>query len=81
MFQAVVRSQATSAVEITPDDNNDLAQLGAALWIGTGGNLDVELVGGGRVVFKNIQDGTFFPALVKRVYASATTCLDIIAVY
>jgi hypothetical protein len=67
----------------------------AALYIGTGGDLVVNVVGGNEspnnytnaVIFKNIPDGTFFPVIVNNVWATydtdvlITTCSDIVALY
>jgi len=66
----------------------------AALYIGTGGDLVVNVVGGNQndfadnvTVFKNIPDGTFFPVIVDNVWAVydsdifVTTCSDIVALY
>jgi hypothetical protein len=65
----------------------------AALYIGTGGTLVCNVVGGNAnetygqsTVFRNIPDGTFFPVIVDYVYAldyddTETTCSDIIALY
>ena len=63
----------------------------AALYIGTGGDLCVTVVGGSNgdhdtVTFKNIPNGTFFPVIVTNIWAEiagspATTCSDIIALY
>lgn len=66
----------------------------AALYIGTGGDLVVNVVGGNQndfadntTVFKNIPDGTFFPVIVDNVWAVydgdifVTTCSNIVALY
>jgi hypothetical protein len=64
----------------------------AALYIGTGGDLWVNVVGGNNyddlenaTLFKNIPDGTFFPVIVTNVWATndeiSTTCADIVALY
>jgi hypothetical protein len=66
----------------------------AALYIGTGGDLVVSVVGGdanntysGITIFKNIPNGTFFPVIVNNVWAAydanilVTTCSDIVALY
>lgn len=67
----------------------------AALYIGTGGDLVVNVVGGNdsansytnAVIFKNIPDGTFFPVIVNNVWATydttelVTTCSNIVALY
>jgi hypothetical protein len=63
----------------------------AALYIGTGGVLICDVVGGNTnggtyTIFNNIPDGTFFPVIVNRVWGSDggdiyTTCSDIVALY
>lgn len=67
---------------------------GAALYIGTGGDLVCNVVGGNfhapgtanTTIFRNIPDGTFFPVIVNNVWANDdddtfTTCENIIALY
>ena len=67
---------------------------GAALYIGTGGDLVCNVVGGNydapgtgnTTVFRNIPDGTFFPVIVNNVWIDngddiTTTCDNIIALY
>lgn len=63
----------------------------AALYIGTGGILICDVVGGNTnggnyTVFSNIPNGTFFPVIVNHVLADDggsinTTCDDIVALY
>jgi hypothetical protein len=67
----------------------------AALYIGTGGTLVCNVVGGNEnpigtpntTIFKNIPDGTFFPVIVNNVWINdgtvdvETTCSDIVALY
>lgn len=64
----------------------------AALYIGTGGTLICNVVGGNGddglgvfTEFTNIPDGTFFPVIVSNVWAGydegETTCQNIIALY
>ena len=66
----------------------------AALYIGSGGTLVCNVVGGNwhspgtpnTTIFRNIPDGTFFPVIVDNVWvddadAVSTTCSDIIALY
>jgi hypothetical protein len=74
-------------------DNNGQDLKSAALYIGTGGTLCVNVVGGNEgavsnntTVFKNIPDGTFFPVIVNNVWEgddneNTTTCSDIVALY
>ena len=88
---------ATATVIGAPDDPSTGEFLGsAALYIGTGGTLVCNVVGGnantlgtdaqGYTVFTNIPDGTFFPVIVNYVWANDTfgtntTCSDIVALY
>ena len=63
----------------------------AALYIGTGGTLVCDVVGGNTgggayTIFYNIPDGTFFPVIVNHVWEDdggevITTCSDIVALY
>jgi hypothetical protein len=66
----------------------------AALYIGTGGDLVVTVVGGnsgvnqngGATIFRNIPNGTFFPVIVNNIWEDdndgvSTSCSDIIALY
>ena len=67
---------------------------GAALYIGIGGDLVCNVVGGNyhppgtanTTIFRNIPNGTFFPVIVNNVWADdtdgvTTTCDKIIALY
>ena len=80
--------RATSVLEDTIPLN------GAALYIGTGGDLVCNVVGGNfndesvpnTTIFRNIPDGTFFPVIVNNVWVDngneiLTTCDNIIALY
>ena len=79
---------ATEAEGVTPEAHNvdpfvnDLK--GAALYVGSTGNLKVTMAGGGTVTFKNIPDGTFLPIAVKHIQhptaTTADTASDIIAI-
>lgn len=83
--------QAYNAEYVTPDDNADLtlsggaivegSNNGACLYIGTGGNLTVTMLGGQLVTFVNVPDGTFMPIQVRRVWATNTDAADILALY
>ena len=74
-------------------DQNGENLNSTALYIGTGGTLCVNVVGGNEngtsantTVFKNIPNGTFFPVIVNNVWVgddneNYTTCSDIVALY
>ena len=58
----------------------------AALYVGTGGDLVVTIVGSETpVMFKNVPDGSFLPIIVSNVWEwgdmGITTASDIIAIY
>jgi len=91
---------ATRAKEITPLGNGNSAFVdtdplnSAALYIGTGGTLVCNVVGGNgtsygtanTTVFKNIPNGTFLPIIVNNVWVDDddeefTTCDNIVALY
>jgi|694.fasta_scaffold87358_5 hypothetical protein len=83
--------QAFNAEVVTPNDNADLTlgggaiiegrNNGACLYIGTGGNLTVTMIGGQVVTFANVVDGTFMPIQVRKVWASGTDAADILSLY
>jgi hypothetical protein len=75
------RALASEAVDVTPADGSDLATVQAALYVGTGGNIKVDMSGSGTVTFNNVGDGVFLPILVDRVYSTGTTASNIIALY
>ena len=76
-----VTYQAIKAVSITADTDNDLAIIGALIFVGTGGNLEVTTVSGDTVIYKNLPDAYTLPVQVRRVKATNTTATDIIAQY
>ena len=54
---------------------------GAVLYIGTGGDLKVELFGGSVVTLTNVNDGQFIPVQVVKVFSTGTTADDIVALW
>jgi hypothetical protein len=79
--------QANRAVAVTPSntanisDSTEAAKSGVVLYIGTGGDLKVLTSGGDEVTFTNIQDGSFLPVQVLRVFATGTTATNIVALW
>jgi len=87
---AYQKLQGRSAAAVTPSDTSNIPSVstedgsgnnGCVLYVGTGGDLKVLTVGGDEVVFSNIQDGTFFPVQVLRVFATGTTATSIVALW
>lgn len=54
---------------------------GAVLYVGTGGDLKVELFGGSVVTLTNVNDGQFVPLQVVKVFSTGTTADDIVALW
>jgi len=68
------------AVEVTPDDDNDLAMKPCrALYIGTAGTLRVT-VNGSTVDFGAVAAGVF-PVAATRVHSTGTDATGILALY
>ena len=76
-----VTYQAIKSVDVAPDDNQDLAIIGAIIFVGTGGDLEVTTVSGDTVIYKNLPDAYTLPVQVRRVKATNTTAQDLIAQY
>ena len=84
---AYQKLQAGRAAAVTPSNTVDIASVsggsnnGCVLYVGTGGDLKVLTVGGDEVILSNIQDGTFLPVQVLRVFATGTTATSIVALW
>ena len=71
----------------TADDTTTVYQRGACLYVGVGGNVDIELESGTRLLFKGVTSGSFLPVLATKVYrynsssVVTTTATDIIALF
>jgi len=70
------------ANSITTSDSANLDSKRAQLFVGTGGNLKVDLAGGSTVILKNVPSGTYLRGIyVNKVYRTSTTARDIVAIY
>jgi hypothetical protein len=74
-------SPANHAAAVTPNDGADLATAARALYVGTGGNVEVVTVGGETVVFTAVPTGFVLPVRVARVKAASTTANNIVALW
>lgn len=71
---------APKAIAVTPHNSNDLTVPALALWIGTSGDVSVEMLDdGSAIVFKNVSG--LLPVQVTRVNSTATTATDIVALW
>jgi hypothetical protein len=82
--------QGRNAVIVTPSDTSDIdfgglvpnsLDTGGVLYIGTGGDLKVTMIGGQTVTFANVPNGAFMPIQVKRVWDTDTNADNIIALF
>jgi len=70
-----------AAKAVTPSDSADLAEVTRAIWVGTVGNLNVDLADGGTIVLTAPTLGVIHWLRVKRVRATSTTAGAIVALY
>jgi hypothetical protein len=77
-----VTAPATRAVAVTPNDDEALADIPKALFVGTSGDLVLRGCGGGAdQVFRNVPDGSVLPFRAHYVRATGTTAADILALF
>lgn len=69
------------ATVVTPSDSTDLTKVARALYVGTGGNVNLDTPDGATVVFSNVQAGSILPVRVKRVRSTSTTASNIVALF
>lgn len=73
---------AYSAAAVTPSDTVDLTNVTRGLYIGTAGNVSVNMYeSGAAVVFTGVPAGTVLPIRVTRVLATNTTASNIVALW
>jgi len=66
---------ADSAVAVTPG-NTELVP--GVLFIGVGGDVEVQPVNGASQVFKNVPDGAILYVMARRVLSAGTTATNIL---
>ncbi len=75
-------SKVDSAFAITPSDGDDLSHTTTGLYIGTAGDLKVDLATAGEaVILKNLSAGIWHPIRATKIYATDTTAADILGAY
>ena len=76
-----------TGIEPVAGDSQTTLSRGACIYVGGSGNLDVELEGGDRVLFKGVTAGSFLPILATKIFGYdatptvTTTATDIIALF
>lgn len=64
---------------IVPDDNNEIERATKAIYVGTGGDVVLQLLAAPvPVTFRNVPSGAVIDVRVARVRATGTTALDIV---
>ncbi len=69
---------ATDAFHVTPDDTIVFPQPTRAIYVGTGGDVSIELIGGGIVTLRGTLGGMIYPLRVQKILATGTTAADIV---
>jgi len=82
--------QGFNAMDITPSDTNNVTlggqaidgvENGVCLYVGSGGDIKVTMIGGQTVTFANVPNGSFLPIQVNKVWASGTGASSILGLY
>lgn len=79
--QKLAEAKIERAFEITPSDTNNLLHPTIALYVGTGGDIKLELISGETVTLTNLVAGAWHPISAVKVYASGTDCDEIVGAY
>lgn len=69
-----------SGFDITPSDTEDLAVPTRGLYVGTTGDVTVDMLSGDTLTFVSLTGGIIHPIRVRRVYATSTDATDIIGI-
>lgn len=73
--------QARKLLAITPHNDNDLANVPKALFIGVGGTIAIIAVDDTASVSLTVAAGTLLPIRVKRVLVTGTTATGIVGLF
>lgn len=74
-------SPAPNAAAVTPSDVTSLQNVSRSIYVGTGGDVAVVMVGGQTVTFPAVPNGALLPVRVKQVLSSGTTASNIVALW
>lgn len=86
---ANLKLQGHRAMAVTPSDTDPIYFVGSGnndvwpcvLYVGIGGNIRVLTESNDDVTFYNVQDGTWFPVQVIKVFATDTDAENIVAIW
>lgn len=76
-----LRNPGQNGEVVTPHNTNEFVKVSRAIYVGTGGNVNLVTRDGTTLLFSNVQDGTVLPIRARQVRATGTTATDIIAIY
>lgn len=79
-FAAALDSPARNAAAVTPGATA-LTNVARALYVGTSGDVEVTMKGGGDVVFNSVPAGFVLPVVVTHVLSGSTTASNIVALW
>lgn len=75
-----IDTSATRSYPITPSDNNNLPQTTKAIYVGTGGDVKLQLKHDtSPQTYKNIPSGSLLPIRAVKVWSVGTTADHLIA--
>lgn len=78
-YTTSLTSPAREADVIAPNDAVDLSAVTRAIYVGAGGDLQVQMVSGQTVTFENVLAGVVYPIRAARVLATGTTAGGLVA--
>lgn len=82
MFRFIVNNASFQNAEaVTPSNTENLSNTASALYIGTTGNLKVDLEGGWQGVTFNAVPVGVFRMRITKVYSTGTTAQNIVALW
>lgn len=77
-----VNTGGVGAQAVTPSDSTDLPKgTTKGLYLGGAGNVVVDMADGSTVTLTGLTAGVIHPLSVKRVHATSTTAINIVAIY
>lgn len=79
--QASITGPISNGAAVTPSDSTDLATSSRAIWVGTGGDVNLTTVENATVLLKNVPSGSLIPIRAARIRLTSTTATDIVALW
>lgn len=66
---------------IVPSDGADLPHVTRAVYVGTSGQIQAELVSGATVSFASVPAGTMLPLRLRKILSTGTTATNLVALW